>query len=145
MELCFESIASLEEMKEVALKFLTVFPEGGIFLLPSEMGSGKTTFCRCVIQSLGFEFEGSPTFSIAHLYRKNNRSVALHADLFRVKNVQELSEMGFEDMINDTQYLFIEWPEKALGYFNTDYFNISIAILPNGKRKFNCYKNENSQ
>jgi tRNA threonylcarbamoyladenosine biosynthesis protein TsaE len=145
MKRCFEAKSSLEELEMVAKNFLNAFPKGGIFLFPSEMGSGKTTFCRSVIKSMGYEFEGSPTFAIANQYRKSNHPTVLHADLYRIKTPQELLELGFADMVADAQYVLIEWPEKSLDYFKSSYYTITIEPISDGRRKYLCCANESSQ
>ncbi|MFM7106920.1 MAG: tRNA (adenosine(37)-N6)-threonylcarbamoyltransferase complex ATPase subunit type 1 TsaE [Flavobacteriales bacterium] len=138
MKAIFEAIASKEELEEVAKKFLLSFPTGGIFLLPSEMGSGKTTFCRHIIESMGYEFEGSPTFAIANHYRKANHPSLVHVDLYRVKTTAELIEMGFHDMISASDYIFIEWPEIAVGYLGSEHYILAIEILNGDSRRYRC-------
>lgn len=145
MKSCFEAIASLETLGDVAQKFLLQFPNGGIFLLPSEMGSGKTTFCRSVIETMGYEFDGSPTFAIANQYRSTNRCAVLHVDLYRVKSKEELIEMGFNDMLTESDFIFIEWPEIATQYFHKNYYLLTISNLNDEIRRYECLAFDTTQ
>ena len=138
MKAIFEATASFEELEEVAKNFLLSFPAGGFFLFSSEMGSGKTTFCRHIIESMGYAFEGSPTFAIANQYRKANHPSVVHIDLYRVKTSAELTEMGFNDMISSSDYIFIEWPELALQYLDSEHHILTIEILNGGIRHYRC-------
>lgn len=140
MNVIFETIAALEELEGVAKNFLLAFPTGGCFLFPSEMGAGKTTFCRYIIERMGYEFEGSPTFAIANHYRKANHPSVVHVDLYRVKTTAELIEMGFNDMISGSDYIFIEWPEIAMGYLNAAHYILSIEIIKVHSRRYRCLK-----
>jgi tRNA threonylcarbamoyladenosine biosynthesis protein TsaE len=145
MDTCFEASASLQEIKFLALKFLASFPEGGIFLFPSEMGSGKTTFCRSIIEESGYPFEGSPTFAIAHQYASAARPSILHADLYRVNYLAELEEMGFLEMLNASHYCFIEWPDIASPYLRSECFVVTIEILSEEERYYSVVRNKEAQ
>ena len=145
MKSCFDAIASLQTLGDVAQKFLLQFPNGGIFLFPSEMGSGKTTFCRSVIERMGYEFDGSPTFSIANQYRSRDRFAVLHVDLYRVKSSEELIEMGFNDMLTESDFIFIEWPEIATKYFHSNYYVMTISNLDDENRRYECLAFDTTQ
>lgn len=136
MKSCFEAIAALDDLGKLAKEFILHFPDGGVFLLPSEMGSGKTTFCRCVLESLGYEFEGSPSFAIAHQYSALQKPTVLHVDLYRVKRTEELIEMGFGEMLTTAHYVFIEWPEKSKEFIQLKCYLTTIEFLSGGKRKY---------
>lgn len=142
MNPCFEMEAMMNQLDQVATEFLVQFPRGGIFLMPSEMGSGKTTLCKSLIEKLGYEFEGSPTFSIANHYRAMNKPTALHLDLYRVNNVLELEEMGFAEMLTDSDYVFIEWPEKALTFLNSNHYSITITEKNYNSRHYSIFSKE---
>lgn len=109
------------------LKFKTV-------LLNAEMGSGKTTLIKAILQVLGIEdFEGSPTFSLVNEYATSAATI-YHFDLYRINEAEELYDIGFEDYLDKNAYIFIEWPEHAQGFLEDDYHTISIKTLDNETR-----------
>jgi tRNA threonylcarbamoyladenosine biosynthesis protein TsaE len=103
--------ASVEEMTSIAAEFLAAYPLGGHFAIRGEMGVGKTTFMRAVCQSLGLDFEGSPTFSLVNEYHLKDGKKLFHFDLYRLNSPQELSAIGFEEYLDSGHFVFIEWPE----------------------------------
>jgi tRNA threonylcarbamoyladenosine biosynthesis protein TsaE len=92
------------------------FPSTRIFLLEGDLGTGKTTFVKAFCEVLGIgEAVSSPTFNIVHEYRGDLARV-YHFDLYRIKNVDELEEIGFAEYLDNDAYVFIEWPELAMPY-----------------------------
>lgn len=84
--------------------------------LYGDMGAGKTTFVKAFCKCLGVEgTTASPTFSLVNQYRyvEKNGTVALfyHLDLYRLKNLQEVLDIGIEDLLYDQWYCIIEWPQ----------------------------------
>lgn len=104
---------SVEEMSAIAAEFLAAHPLGGHFGITGEMGVGKTTFMRGICQSLGLEFEGSPTFSLVNEYHLNDGRKLFHFDLYRLNSPQELYAIGFEEYLEQGHFVFIEWPDVA--------------------------------
>ncbi len=82
-----------------------------ILLLNGDLGVGKTTFTKLLIKNLnGNEKEvSSPSFNIMHIYNTLHFDV-YHCDFFRIKNVEELYELGLEEIIGSYPVI-IEWPD----------------------------------
>lgn len=81
-----------------------------LVFLKGELGSGKTTFVRFALESLGIgedKFKGSPTFTIVNEYENN----IYHIDLYRIKSMDELIESGIYDYFEREGIFFVEWPE----------------------------------
>ena len=77
------------------------------------MGIGKTTLIKEVCANLGVRGKmSSPTFSIVNEYITNDSKLIYHFDLYRLKNIEELYDIGFEEYISQDNLCFIEWPEK---------------------------------
>lgn len=125
MELSKFRISSIEELDEVARVFLLRYPKPGIFLLNAEMGAGKTTFVKAVCKSLGIDNASSPTFSLVNHYENEKFSI-YHFDLYRLKNIEEALDFGFEEYLDKDAYIFIEWPEFILPLLPAHFIEINI-------------------
>ena len=105
--------SSVEDTKKIALFFAKKFIKHHnkvIIFLSGEMGSGKTTFTRYVLNGLGIddrEFEGSPTFTIINEYKNN----IFHIDLYRLKTKEDLENIGLFELLDKKGIFLIEWPK----------------------------------
>ena len=107
------AISHPDEMESVAQSILKTFPDERIFVLNGDLGSGKTTFVKGFAKALNIsEDVSSPTFSIVHEYGFGNNKI-YHFDLYRLKNEQDLFQIGFEEYVDSGAYVLIEWPEMA--------------------------------
>ena len=117
-----------------ARKFSKVLKVGDVVLLHGEIGAGKTTFIRYLINSLEKKNKvklgeiTSPTFSILNEYEIKNITIR-HYDLFRIKDSSEIKNIGIYENIHDF-ITFIEWPNK---------------IEKKIKKKYNLYFKYNSK
>lgn len=85
---------------------------GDCVALKGELGAGKTTLARAILQRLGVtEHVPSPTFTLVQAY-ETARGPVFHFDLYRVENALELEELGFDEAL-DTGIVLVEWPERA--------------------------------
>lgn len=86
---------------------------GDVVALSGDLGAGKTTFARGLIQALGFTGDvPSPTFPIIIPYAPPDLSIPLwHVDLYRIDDPDELEELGLDEARMDSA-LLIEWPER---------------------------------
>jgi len=76
------------------------------------MGSGKTTLIKELVKQLGSKDRvSSPTFSLVNEYEGITNSV-YHFDFYRIEDEQEAYDMGFEEYLDSSHQVFIEWPEK---------------------------------
>lgn len=106
-----------------------------IFLLSGQVGSGKTTMIKSFTKKLSVNNNtSSPTFNIVNEYKDRNKNSVYHFDLYRLKSINDLVEIGFEEYINSGSYCFIEWPEIADSFFIDKYISISILITSKNSR-----------
>lgn len=113
-------LKDLNETKKIARKFIKFLEQGDIVLLQGDLGSGKTTFSRFLINQLQSKNKlpmsevTSPTFNIVNYYevKKNNLQVA-HYDFYRIKKFKELENIGFLDQIQNFVSI-IEWPNLIM-------------------------------
>ena len=108
-------LSSEKQTEELALKFLNKLKPGNKVFLYGEMGVGKTTFVRYLIN--GFQKKNkliltevtSPTFNLLSEYNINNLTIK-HYDLYRLKNEKEIDSLGLFEEEPDS-IILVEWPE----------------------------------
>ena len=108
-------LSSEKQTEELALKFLNKLKPGNKVFLYGEMGVGKTTFVRYLIN--GFQKKNklrltevtSPTFNLLNEYNINNLTIK-HYDLYRLKNEKEIDSLGLFEEEPDS-IILVEWPE----------------------------------
>tara|TARA_B100000683_G_C12472722_1_gene548333 strand:+ start:75 stop:494 length:420 start_codon:yes stop_codon:yes gene_type:complete len=106
-----------------------------IFLFTGQVGSGKTTMIKSFTKKLSVNNNtSSPTFNIINEYKDDNKNSIYHLDLYRLKSINDLVEIGFEEYINSGNYCFIEWPEIADSFFVDKYISINISINSKNSR-----------
>ena len=106
-----------------------------IFLFTGQVGSGKTTMIKSFTKKLSVNNNtSSPTFNIINEYKDNNKKSIYHLDLYRLKSINDLVEIGFEEYINSGNYCFIEWPEIADSFFVDKYISINISFNSKNSR-----------
>ena len=125
---------SLSEINE-ACKFIFKNSNSKIILFEGDLGTGKTTLIKNLCYELGsIDNVSSPTFPILNIY-DNKKNKIYHADLYRVKNINDLNEIGFFDIINTNDWLFVEWPKKIIDLIDKPYSIVNITIEDDNKRK----------
>jgi tRNA threonylcarbamoyladenosine biosynthesis protein TsaE len=122
-----------EALPKVSAEILSATSQT-IFLFYGQMGSGKTALIKSICKNLGVTSTiTSPTFSIVNTYA--GASTVFHFDLYRIKNAQELDDIGFTEYLDVPAYVFIEWPELALPILGAyPVCKINITVLPDNKR-----------
>jgi tRNA threonylcarbamoyladenosine biosynthesis protein TsaE len=104
---------TIDELDAIARKIIGLFSTARVFALYGEMGVGKTTFVKYLCSKLGVvDVVNSPTFSIVNDYERADSGRIFHFDFYRIKKLEEVFDMGYEEYFYSGQYCFIEWPEK---------------------------------
>ncbi len=104
---------------------------GDLVTLSGDLGAGKTTFARALIRYLAGDDTievPSPTFTLLQSYELP-RFTLVHADLYRLSGAAELSEIGFDDLPEETVVL-IEWPDRAAGFLPPSRLDITFTLAP---------------
>jgi tRNA threonylcarbamoyladenosine biosynthesis protein TsaE len=106
-------ISSVKGLKQVAKRLLSEFPGQRVFAFYGKMGAGKTTFIQAICEALGTgDNVTSPTFAIINEYKTKDLSSIFHFDFYRIKDIEEAFDLGYEDYLYSGAYCFIEWPGK---------------------------------
>ena len=140
MNKIIEFECTLKELKVFSKKLALITKVSDIFLLRGDLGAGKTTFARALINSL-FEYNKvpkpanikSPSFPIMINYSLLNNEI-YHYDLYRISKLHDLSEIGIFEEIEKNIYI-IEWPEILLkSYIIKNYYLMELQIISSRKR-----------
>ena len=119
-------IKSIDTIRESAREFIENIGESKVFAFYGKMGAGKTTFVKAICEELGVEdVITSPTFAIVNEYEAKGQPI-FHFDFYRIKKLDEVYDMGYEDYFYSGALCFIEWPEDAV--------KVTIGVNDNDER-----------
>ena len=129
-------INSLADINEAAKTFVENMGDGKVFAFYGKMGAGKTTFVKAVCECLGVEdVITSPTFAIVNEYTSATTGDAIyHFDFYRIKKLEEVYDMGYEDYFYSGSLCFLEWPELIEDLLPEDAWKVTIEETENGAR-----------
>lgn len=130
-------IKDLDHIREAAREFIGKMGEGSVFAFYGSMGAGKTTFVKAICEELGVEdVITSPTFAIVNEYRSDSSGELIyHFDFYRIKKLEEVYDMGYEDYFYSGATCFIEWPELIEELLPEDAVRVKIEATADGCRK----------
>ena len=148
MQKLSNQILDLREIEQLATNLCKNISVGDIYLFKGELGVGKTTLIRllinnfCLLNNLPKPASiASPTFPILITYDLNSSQI-YHYDLYRIKNLKELEELDFFENLNNN-ITFIEWPEMLISLpLNKKHYLINLDIISDTKRKINISFNQ---
>ena len=142
-------ITDIEHIREAAREFIEHIGDHRVFAFYGKMGAGKTTFVKAICEELGVEdVITSPTFAIINEYTATPSTAAAnssfftihsslqiyHFDFYRIKKLEEVYDMGYEDYFYSGALCFIEWPELIEDILPDDAVRVSIAEQEDGSR-----------
>jgi tRNA threonylcarbamoyladenosine biosynthesis protein TsaE len=128
-------IPDKNRIKEAAKKFLRETEGSHIFAFYGQMGAGKTTFIKAICSELGVsDVVTSPTFTLINEYKRPGKTPVFHFDFYRIKNISEVFDFGFEEYTDGSSYCFMEWPEKIEYILPSDTLKIYITVNEDGSR-----------
>jgi tRNA threonylcarbamoyladenosine biosynthesis protein TsaE len=123
------------ELASVAEQVLTAMGESRVLCLVGELGAGKTTLVKAMVQVLGYDGPtSSPSFGLLNVYEAPIGPV-YHADLYRLRDVTELETLGLEEVLESGSYVFIEWAELAKNLLPPNTLRLSLKITGEYKRE----------
>ena len=130
------TITSLAQIHNVAKQFIDNIGTGKVFAFYGKMGSGKTTFIKAICEELGVtDVITSPTFAIVNEYHSEQTSKPIfHFDFYRIKKLEEVYDMGYEDYFYSGSRCFLEWPELIEEILPADVVKVKIEEQADGSR-----------
>ena len=127
-------IQDLDHIREAARQFISLIGDHTVFAFYGKMGAGKTTFVKAVCEELGVEdVITSPTFAIVNKYTTPSSPI-YHFDFYRIKKLEEVYDMGYEDYFYSGNLCFIEWPELIEEVLPDDAVKVTITENSDGSR-----------
>lgn len=129
-------IDNLDNIREAARQFVEALGDSTVIAFYGKMGAGKTTFIKAVCEELGVEdVITSPTFAIVNEYRSDTTGELIyHFDFYRIKKLEEVYDMGYEDYFYSGALCFIEWPELIEELLPGDAQKVVIGEQEDGSR-----------
>lgn len=129
-------INSLDNIREAAKQFIAAMEDNTVFAFYGKMGAGKTTFIKAICEELGVtDVINSPTFAIVNEYRSDETGELIyHFDFYRIKKLDEVYDMGYEDYFYSGALCFIEWPELVEEVLPGDAVKVTIEEVEDGTR-----------
>ena len=132
-------INSLDTIHEAAKDFIKGMGDGKVFAFYGKMGAGKTTFIKALCEVLGVkDVITSPTFAIINEYTDGNDNPIYHFDFYRIKKLEEVDDMGYEDYFYSGNLCLLEWPELVEDVLPENVIKVTIEEQPDGSRLLTC-------
>ena len=136
----FKKIESLAGLPSAAKELVATFPNERVFAFYGKMGAGKTTFIQSVCRELGTDDNvTSPTFALINEYKTADQESIFHFDFYRIKDISEAFDLGYEDYIYSGSYCLIEWPEMIEPLLPENMVEVRIETQPDGSRKITAH------
>lgn len=130
-------IESLSELPKVAEAVLGELRGRSVVLFRGPMGAGKTTLISRMAAALGAEDTvTSPTFALVNQYEGEGGRRIYHFDFYRINNVEEALDLGYEEYFYSGELCLVEWPEKIEPLLPEDAMTVTITVGEDERRCF---------
>ena len=130
-------IESLSELPKVAEAVLGELLGRSVVLFRGPMGAGKTTLISRIAAALGAEDTvTSPTFALVNQYEGEGGRRIYHFDFYRINNVEEALDLGYEEYFYSGELCLVEWPEKIEPLLPEDAMTVTITV---GEDEHRCF------
>lgn len=129
-------IDNTDTIRAAAKEFVSNMGSGKVFAFYGKMGAGKTTFIKAVCEELGVDdVITSPTFAIVNEYTSATTGDSVyHFDFYRIRKIEEVYDMGYEEYFYSGCLCFLEWPELIEELLPHDATRVTITEQTDGSR-----------
>ena len=135
-----QNLYSLEDSEKLATELSNLFSLNDVVVLNGDLGSGKTTLVKLICEKYKISDVSSPSFSIVNEYSGSKK--IYHFDFYRLKKIEELYDIGFEDYLNDEEaIIFIEWGSLMQEILPKNHFEIELNQSSENQRIVKIIKN----
>ncbi|MDR3245666.1 MAG: tRNA (adenosine(37)-N6)-threonylcarbamoyltransferase complex ATPase subunit type 1 TsaE [Prevotellaceae bacterium] len=129
-------ITGLEDIQNTAKEICKELNDRQIIALYGTMGAGKTTLIKAICREKGVvESVTSPTFSLVNEYKTSGGETIYHFDFYRINNIAEVYDFGYEEYFYSGKLCFVEWPEMIEELLPDNTLRINIRTLSDNKRE----------
>ena len=129
------TINGLDTIRSAARQFIENIGSSRVFAFYGKMGAGKTTFVKALCEELGCDdVITSPTFAIVNEYTDGEQQPVYHLDFYRIKKLEEVYDMGYEEYFYSGALCLIEWPELIEDVLPDDTVRVTIEEQADGSR-----------
>ena len=127
-------INTVSDLSTAAKDLMEFAGDHKIFSFEGEMGAGKTTFIKAICKYLGVEdLVSSPTFSLVNEYEAHKVPI-YHFDFYRINDLSEVYDIGYEEYFYSGHICLIEWPEKIQTLLPPGRINVQISLVDPERR-----------
>jgi tRNA threonylcarbamoyladenosine biosynthesis protein TsaE len=129
-------VSGLENIHDAAKQICKTLDNRKIVALYGNMGAGKTTLIKAICYEMRVnENVTSPTFSLVNEYKTSDNQTIYHFDFYRINNISEVYDLGYEEYFYSGELCFIEWPEMIEELLPENTLRIYIKVLDNNRRE----------
>jgi tRNA threonylcarbamoyladenosine biosynthesis protein TsaE len=122
-------IPDLASIDGAAHRLINAFPDKRVFAFYGEMGAGKTTLIKALCRVLQVtDITSSPSFGLIYEYKTRGSDSVFHFDFYRIENLEEVYDIGYEEYVYSGHYCFIEWPEKIASVLPSGTVHVNLQV-----------------
>ena len=130
--------SSVEDTRAIAALVALALVPGDVVALSGDLGAGKTSFVQGAAAALGVaERVTSPTFILMREYK--GAHPILHLDVYRLSNLQELTDLGFEEFMDPASVVFIEWGDAVGPLLPPEYLDVELHGASDDERAIDIH------
>ncbi|HIW65917.1 MAG TPA: tRNA (adenosine(37)-N6)-threonylcarbamoyltransferase complex ATPase subunit type 1 TsaE [Candidatus Alistipes intestinipullorum] len=130
-------ITSQEELPQVAEAVIRALGRRTVVAFRGEMGAGKTTLIREIAAQLGAtDTVTSPTFALVNQYKGRGKRPIYHFDFYRIDDLREAFDLGYEEYFYSGDICLVEWPEKIEPLLPENTIQVRITVDSDTARTF---------
>ena len=128
-------IPELQALPEAASALLEAMGERRVAAFFGDMGAGKTTLIKAICDRLEVkDATSSPSFGLINEYSSDEGLTVFHFDFYRIRDLEEVYDLGYEEYFYSGHYCFIEWPEKVESLLPENTAMVYIRVADNDER-----------
>lgn len=134
-----QKLFSLDDTKKLSDELSQLFKEKDVIVLNGDLGSGKTSIIKLICAKFNISDVSSPSFSIVNEY--SGLKKVYHFDFYRIKKIEELYDIGFEEYLNDDDsIIFIEWGNLMSEILPKEHYIIDLKQNSLNERTVKIFK-----
>jgi tRNA threonylcarbamoyladenosine biosynthesis protein TsaE len=135
---------AIEDLNEIVRTFISDSKDAQIITFTGDLGAGKTTLIRAMMQSMGVpeHMVTSPTFTYLNIYHSADGRLIYHFDLYRLKSLAEFELAGFFDYLYQPNSItLIEWPEVVMPLLRHHICHVDLSVISEYERLlvYSCF------